>query len=551
MRVCGQPLESRREGRAWVVRGWEGVIRGCAGGLLLLGAGACTGVIQDRPVSGEVGTNYGYARTGIARLSQAELRATVTDLAGFDPQGAVEIFPVDQTTPFDNDYTTQIASRPLVEAARAFAGDVARRVTADPALRSAIVPCAPAGPDDAVCMRTFIEEFGRRAMRRPLSDEEVLEYLTLQSFAVLQGDFFHGAELVLRAMLQDPEFLYRFELGLPVHGQPNLFRLNDFEIASRLSYFLWGTGPDDSLLDAASMGALSAGPGRRTAAIRLLNDERSRARIARFHAMWLGYDRPSLPPELAGGMRAESDALIDRTTFDEPGSWFQIFQSEDTFVDDGTAAHYGLTPAGGSAWVSYGDTGRQGILSHGTFLSVASKFGDTSPTQRGILIRTRLLCEEIPPPPPNVNVDEPPMDPVSNCKIDRYAAHRQGGCANCHSRLDPVGFGLENFDETGAYRAHDDGAPECVIEGEGELVGVGTFHGPAELSDLLVESEGLDRCMVTQLVRFWIGRRDRPEDAALIDTMTEGFRSHGHRFDELILSIVESDAFAHRVGEVE
>jgi hypothetical protein len=149
-------------------------------------------------------------------------------------------------------------------------------------------------------------------------------------------------------------------------------------------------------------------------------------------------------------------------------------------------------------------------LSTGSFLSVNAKFGDTSPTLRGKLVRERLLCEDIPPPPPTVNVDEPPTgDGDSVCKVDRYAVHdAPSGCAACHAKMDPIGFGLEAFDREGRFREHDEGEPDCPISGEGDLDGV-AFVGPAGLADLLVEGPDLSACAVEQVVRFAMGSRPR------------------------------------------
>jgi hypothetical protein len=200
-------------------------------------------------------------------------------------------------------------------------------------------------------------------------------------------------------------------------------------------------------------------------------------------------------------------------------------------------------------WVDYGDSGRQGLLSHGSFLSVAGKFGDTSPTQRGKLIRTRLMCQNIPPPPPDVNVDIPPTSPDSNCKVDRYLAHRsQAGCVDCHNLMDPVGFGLENFDQKGAFRTHDLNEPTCLIDGDGTVDG-SMFNGPAELADLLIGAEVLDACAVTQLYRLAMGHREAAEDVPYIMDLQDQFREGDHRFDQLLLGLVAADAFMFRREE--
>jgi hypothetical protein len=495
----------------------------------------------------------GLGAIGMRRLSQAEIRTALIALLGSDPGADIELLPIDQRTPFDNDYTTQRASTALVEGMKAVADRAAARLVADTVGRDGVIGCVPSGPADEDCLREFIGAFGRRAFRRPLEPDEIDRFASVQAAAIEANDFYVAIGMVVRAMLQSPVFLYQVEIGEPVADLPGVRKLDAYEIASRLAFLLWGAPPDDGLLDAARDGQLASADRIRATAERMLSDARARARVDRFHALWLDYEAIQLPADLASRMRAESDALIERVVFERPGSWLELWSAGETFIDDTLAAHYGLPPPGSASprWVDYGDSGRAGLLSHGSFLAAVPKFGDTSPTQRGKLIRNRLLCQEVPPPPPDVNVDEPPMGATEDqCKWDRYAAHRQSGsCKGCHEQMDPIGFGLENYDEAGAFRAHDDGAPECAIEGRGEIVGVGSFSGPAELGALLVESGTLERCLVTQLYRFTVGRQERREDQAWIETMTDRFRAGGHRYDDLLMAIAASPAFAYRYVE--
>jgi hypothetical protein len=212
------------------------------------------------------------------------------------------------------------------------------------------------------------------------------------------------------------------------------------------------------------------------------------------------------------------------------------------------ADHYGLPePSGGEGWVSYADSGRAGILSHGSVLASFSKYTDTSPTQRGLLIRTRLLCEEIPPPPLDVDADSPPGDAEAVCKYDRYEQHRTSpSCNGCHGATDPIGFGLENYDIAGRYREHDDGLPECTIEGTGELTPYGSFSGPAELGRLVVEQAHVERCLVEQLASFAQGRRVEGNETDAVDALTAQFASDGYDLATLIESYVADEAFTLR-----
>ena len=518
-------------------------------GLLL--AGGCTGAIGG-PGAGSAGTPSGsltLGPTGMHRLSRIEYDNTLADLLGDASRPGFAALPEDTHDPFDNDYATQLVSGALIAAVETLATDASARLALDPSRRDALVSCTPTGPADRACLATFVRGFGRRAFRRPLADDEIAAYLGLSAFSIEANDFYSGVDLALRAFLQDPSFLYRVEIGTPVPGAAGLYRLGGFEIATRLSYFLLGSTPPDALLDQAAAGQLDGADGRRAAARALLADRRGQDRVKSFHAFWLGYHQLPLSADIATPMRAESDALVTRVVFERPTDYFDLFRASETFVNDTLATHYGLPAPGSSTgvWVSYGSSPRRGILSHGTVLAQGAKFDDTSPTLRGEFIRSRLLCEDIPPPPPNVAVDQPPTaTTTSNCKVDRYAAHRTGGCATCHSRTDPIGFGLERYDRSGAYRTTDKDHPECPISGDGEVTGVGTFNGPAALGELIMSSGKLESCVATQLYRMALGRRETAADQPALARLAAGFSQSGRRFDDLLVELVADPAFIHR-----
>jgi hypothetical protein len=346
-----------------------------------------------------------------------------------------------------------------------------------------------------------------------------------------------------------------------VAGQPDLRKLDDFEIAARLAYFLTGSTTPDWLLDEAEAGALQEADGLAGAATKLFASEPARARVARFHAMWLSYDQLSRTG-ISGQMHGETEALLARVIFDEQRPWTDILDSNETFLTPELATHYGLPspvtadPESGAGWVSYGDSGRKGLFSQGTFLSAVSKFGDTSPTQRGLLVRTRLFCETIEKPPAElmVDVDTPPAvaDPDA-CKQDRYFMTEEQACSGCHALMDPIGFGLEAFDATGRIRTTEPDRPDCPIDGEGDFVGLGTFNGPAELADLAVESGKVEACVARQLYRFAVGRYKLDEhDFALLErAVGDASDDSGLRLDAFIESYVTSEAFRFRRDEVQ
>lgn len=501
-----------------------------------------------QPESGPYVASASLAR----RLSRVELDNTLEDLLGDDSAPASRLLPEDPYAPYDNAYLYQRASAALIDSLAALAEDVASRAVSEPEMRDRLVPCVPDSADDEACFRQVVRTLARRAFRRPVEDAEVERYLGLLSFATedvpdLETGFDTAVRLLVQAVLMDPEFLYRVEVGSP-GDEPNVLQLDDHEIAARLSYLLWGTTPDDALLEDAESGQLRSPADRLEVARRMLQDPRARTQVQRFHAMWLGYRVVPHDPALAAAFQRETAALVDRVVFDEPQDHAHLLTFAETFIDDTLAEHYGLPLPGEERWVDYGDSGRAGLLSHGSFLSAFGKFSDTSPTQRGILVRERLLCQPIAPPPPTVMADQPPSEGDSMCKYDRYAAHRESAsCAACHSQMDPIGFGLENFDLAGRYREHDEGLPECVIDGQGELPPYGTFNGPAELAERVLDSGVFPHCIAQQLMTFALGREPTGNEQAELDRLTEAMADGGGQLTGLLEAIVGSEAFASRL----
>lgn len=489
------------------------------------------------------------ARVELRRLTQSEFNEAVFELLGEDRPSTVALLPADPRTPFDNDYTHQAASQALVEGLELLVLEIAERLVADSKRRDAVIGCVPEGPGDTDCFRTFVTQFGRRAFRRPLTDAELTRYLAVQTIAVAEGNFNAAVEVVIRAMFQEPSFLYRVELGTPVEGDNGLFKLTDHEIATRLSFLLWGSTPSEWLLALADEAKLSTPEEVRAVAQKMLGDTRAQQRVHRFHALWLGYEQLPHEAALSAGMQAETRALVQRVIFDEKRPWQDLLRFEETFLTPAMATHYGLPVPPAPAWVPYGTSGRRGLLSHGSILSAAANADDTSPTKRGKFIRERLFCQEILPPPPEAVVDLNDVTTHADtvCKWDRYAVHRAGGCASCHELMDPVGFGLENYDQQGIFRTHDKGLPQCTIAGEGRLTGVGNFKGPAELSELMIASGELTSCLTKQVYRFAGGRfRLDGTDQQVVKALAARFANGDVKFDELLLDLVSSDAFLHR-----
>lgn len=535
--------------RAWLAAATVGLL-GCSGEIALpsglpAGAGQPPGAVVPTPKPAPTA-----AIAELRRLSRAELDNTLSALLGDPKHTALNLMPGDAVTPYDNASATQQASAVWLEAAEAVTSKVLEEALADPARRAALIPCTPTSDDDLACLEQTVRAFGRRALRRPVSSEEATTLMALHAQARQRGTFVTSVSLALRQLLLDPEFLYRIELGTPVAGAPGTFQLNAYELASRLSFLLQGRTPPDWLLELAASGGLETAEGVRTAAQQLLDAPEGRSRVEIFHAMWLGYQSLPHAADFNQALVTESTALVRKVVFEDKSDYRALFTSEETFIDDALATHYGLpaTGAPGFRWVKYGSAPRKGILSHGALLSNGVKQTDSSPTLRGKWIRNRLFCQEIPKPPPDVVADvPPPATGAAVCKKDRYAVHDSvASCAGCHTAMDPIGFGLEQFDRAGKFRTQEAEHPECAIDGKGALTGVGAFVGAAGLADLLVQNGQLEGCVVKQLFRFTAGRTELPSDGPLLEALTERFVASGRRFDALVLALVSDDTFRQR-----
>ena len=497
----------------------------------------------DEPEPERVGLN------GLRRLTIHEYDASLQLLLGDDTAPGRTFLPEDPRVPFDNDATEQVPSSALVDGAEALALDVAGRLVEDSTRRVDVVGCTPAAPDDEACLRPFVERLGRLALRRPLAAAEVDAFLALQAIGLQGDDPWLTVETIVAALLQHPEFVYRVELGQPTDVE-GVFRLDAYETVSRLSFFLLGTTPSETLLDAAQAVDVDertfTSDERRELAAQILADAGARAQVDRFHALWLNYEVLPHDPALSEPMRAETRALVERVAFDEQEAYAELFRAGETFVTAELADHYELPapedPAGD--WVAYGDTGRRGLLSHGSFLSNGGAFGDTSPTIRGLTIKERLLCSAIPSPPDNVNADDQPEG--DGCKWDRLSPYRDPDCIVCHGQFDPYGWALEAYDAQGRYRSVDEAGCDLEPYTEVEIPELGTLRGPGELGELVAESDLLRNCVATQLYRFAFGKTELlDEDRAFVEALLEQ-RDPGFSWHDLVLDVVTDEAFGFR-----
>ncbi|MCB9779837.1 MAG: DUF1588 domain-containing protein [Alphaproteobacteria bacterium] len=399
------------------------------------------------------------------------------------------------------------------------------------------------------CIGGFVTELGRRAWRRPLSGDERDRMVDL--YSAVRGaerDPALAVQAVLVATVLDPAFLYRVEIGQADPDHPGQRVLTDWELATRLSFFLVDGPPDEALLLAAEQGRLD-GPGLRTQAERLLDGAKGQEQLLSFFEQTLDVDRlplvskdPDLYPEwdadMVESLRTETREIVRAVLLEDELGMDALLTTDLFWLDQNTMALYGIEGTGlSTGLVEWTDHDRAGILGRGAWLAVNANNSLTSPTHRGKAVRTRLLCQDIPPPPPGVPTIEE-TDPDASLR-DRLEQHMTDPtCAGCHQLMDPIGFGFEHMDAIGAWRKLDGVHP---IDATGELDGV-TFDGAGDLAWALADHPQLSECTTRQLLRFAKGELETTGEEAAIQELSV-LLEEGGSVRELVLEVVASDAF--------
>jgi hypothetical protein len=527
-------------------------------------------------------SNPSPGRSPLRRLSLTEYATTVKDLLAVDTSMVAVTFPPDQLLAtqgagFRNNADALSVSALLAQdymtAAEGFAATVVANLAPISSCAATVTATGAAGD---VCAKQFIATFGRRAFRRPLTDAEGTTYFNLYttgSTAPEGSTFADGISLAIQAFLQSPHFLYRVEKGVPAAPTDMVAPVSDFEMATRLSYFFWGTAPDNALLDVAQAGQLRTAPQIEAQVQQMVKDPRAKGAVSNFHDEWLNLAAvrgaskdatmfPAWTPAVAADMATEAQTFADEVFWTD-GKSDTLFGASYTYVNRSLALFYGLTPPSGNgfAQVALDPTQRAGVLTLGAILSTNAKQNQSSPVLRGKFVREQLLCQSIPPPPANLVITPPQVTPGSTTR-QRFAQHeKQPSCAACHTMMDGMGLGFEHYDPVGKWRDMDQGLP---IDDSGKVAGLptdfdGPFHGGIELAKKLAQSEQVRQCMIKQWFRYANGRTEvltvdatgNPTASPLSDTCTlqhlyQGFEDSGHDMRDLRVKIALSDAFRYR-----
>jgi hypothetical protein len=532
-------------------------------------------------------------RVTLHRLNRTEYNNTIRDLFGMDLRPADD-FPADDVGyGFDN--VGDVLSLPplllekylaatekVVDAA--FGSDVVRqRLLAPPPddpillparavhyplrdpgkrliLSAADLPPADAATQERLRAYEVLRAFADRAYRRPVTHDELQRLLRFVEAAQKDGAGGEkGIRLAMRAILVSPHFLFRVELPGPEGGE----RVNDFELATRLSYFLWSSMPDEELFHHAARKTLRDRATLAAQVRRMLLDPRSRSLAVDFAGQWLQTRAlaactpdpacfPDFDEPLRAAMLRETELFVDAVVR-EDRSVLEMLDTDWTFVNERLARHYGIPGIAGDEFrrVALAGTPRGGLVTQASILTVTSNPTRTSPVKRGKWILDNLLGAPPPSPPPGAGDLREEKEALRTGTLrERLERHRADStCASCHRRMDPLGFGLENFDAVGAWRSHDRALP---IDAFGTLPGGESFRGPAELRAVLMQrKDAFARCLTEKLLVFALGRGIGPQDRRVVDGIVRKVARNDYRFSALVHAIVQSDLFRnHARGQI-
>jgi hypothetical protein len=525
-------------------------------GLLLLGATACSSSAPAVPVD--------PGPVALRRLTAEQLNNSVRAVLGAHITVPRRIDPDDRRSGLFAVGASFASVTPSgFEKYEAAAAAVAEQAL-DPAHRDELVRCQPTdlGASDGACARTFIEQVGRRLFRRSLSQAEADARVEIANEAASTlRDFYAGLELGLMSLLVSPEFLFRVELAESDPARPSTMRLTSISLASRLSYLLWDSTPDDELLRAGEDGELATDSGLTAQVERMLISANLETGIrAIFSDLYdfspfedgLVRKDSALFPVYTQALAEEAAEQTLRTIVAHVATdrdYRDLFTTRETFMTRRLGVAYRLPVATAVGWEPYvfsEDSGRAGLLSHISFNALHSHPGRSSATLRGKFVREVLLCQDVPTPPADIDfsiVEETQGElRTARERLEKHVA--SPACSGCHALTDPIGLALESFDAIGMFRNEENGAP---IDTSGELDGV-EYEDARGMGQALRNHPELGPCLVRTVFRYAVGRAPEPGEEALLGSLADRFASSGYRMTELLRAIVLSDGFRRTSG---
>jgi len=506
-------------------------------------------------------TNPAPGPSPIRRLTRFELNNTLHDLLR-DTTKAANVLPAEVNgNGFNNQASLLTTTRQLVEAYNAIASTVAATATKDAAVLANFSTCDAAAQGEDACAHAFVSGFGQQAYRRPLSDVESAALFTAYTAGRADsGTYAQGLASVVQMALQTPQFLYRVEVGVQVPGK-SIRRLTSSEMATRLSYSLWGSMPDTSLLAVAAANGLDTADQIKAQAQQMLQNPRAREMLHYFADTLYGIggsdalvrDKTMFPTynEALGPLfRQESETFIDDVVWNGAGDFATLWNAPYSFVNGPLAAFYGDMGVTGDAFqrVPRDPTRRLGLLTQASVLA-ATTTPRNNPVSRGKFIYEKLLCGSVQSPPSTLNVKLPPEDPTRTTR-ERFTAHRvMEPCKSCHTMLDPIGFGLENFNSVGLWQDIDNGKP---IDASGEIPpGLdisGPFSNAVDLAKKIASSDAARSCFADKWISLAYGRSFVAGDAGEVcskNQIESAFRAANGNVKALLVAATQTDDFLY------
>ncbi len=494
--------------------------------------------------------------TGAQRLTRSQYAASIRDIFGPEVVVPSAIEPDVATDGFESvGATNSTVSARGVEQYEMAGLAIGNQIVNDEKLRGRILKCRPAAFDDAACARDVVSLVGAKVFRRPLTDAEtkaLTDIITLTGRSL--ASFEKGLAYGISRMLQSPMFLYRPSVGEPDPEHAGQKRYTGFELATRLSYFLWDSTPDDALLDAARTGKLGGYEGLDAEVTRMLASPRARDGLRAFVRQWLRLGELDLiqkdsklfttyTAELGPMAREETLRVFEDLVFERDADVREVMLTRRTFVTPKLASMYQVMAPSATGFAPIelpADGKRRGLLGQVSFLALYAHPTSSSATLRGKFVREKLLCVTIPPPPVNLNTALPEPTDTAKTLRERVKIHfTNPDCAGCHSMTDPIGLGLENFDGIGRERTKENGV---VIDPTGKLDGV-DFDGPLTLAQAIHDHPRFAPCITRRAYQFATGTTPQPLEEPTLTALNERFVAAGYRLKPLLRAIATSPAF--------
>jgi hypothetical protein len=495
-------------------------------------------------------------RASMRRLTRFEYNNTVRDIFKITTRPADALPGEEVGNGFGNAADALGVSRLLIDGYRMVAHTIALQVAPDNATASSFAGC-PSPLNESTCSSKLIASLGLKAFRRPLEARETTSLTAIYTTGRMSGDFAAGARAVIERILQSPQFLYRIEFGEAVDGSATLTRPTPHEMASRLSYLLWGSAPDQTLLDAAAAGKLRTKEEVLAEAQRLVADPRAKEIARFFHGQLYGIRGldalvrdvnfyPTFKPGMGALMRQETEQFVDHVVWSGTGTFNELMTAPYTFVNSTLASFYGMPSVTGDAFtkVNVDTSKRLGLLTQASILALTTPGSRTDPVVRGKWIYNNMLCRTVPDPPKDIPPVPEPTPGVTTRQ--RFEQHRDNdACRGCHVMLDPIGFGFEHYDGVGLWRETENGLP---IDDSGNVPDTdvaGDFRGAIELARKLGQSRDAQNCYVGKWLAYAYGRVETTQDACTRASLQDAFAAAGGNIRQLMVALTQTDAFLY------